>query len=499
MELKLNTSTCHSLRKAVSQVLTQEQTQEVRLPDAMPDIGRVLGSWGQVLVRGKEWRGSGMSVSGGVMAWVLYAPEDGTQVRCMEAWVPFQMKWDFPETQRDGFICAVPLLKAVDARSTSARKLMVRANVSLLGEALEPVETEIYHAGELPEDVQLLQQSYPMELPQESGEKLFQMEEELTLPGTFPSVEKILRYEFHPQVSEHKVMAGRLVFRGSGKFRLLYCGEDENLNSWECDLPFSQYTELDRDYGPNASAWMTPILTGLEVDVDEQQRLQLKSSIAAQYVIYDRIMVDLVEDAYSTDRSVIPQTDTLDLSMCLDQKTEPIDINHTMNVKATRVMDVCWYPEHPVCRQNGDITELRVPGHFQVLYYDENGNLQCGNGKSESVLNMPSDPQNNIAGYIRMKGSVQAIPGTESMELSGQAELDTAVFTEQGLCMVTGLELGEIREPDPERPSLVLRRTGEQRLWDIAKECNSTVQAIREANKLKDEPEEGQMLLIPVS
>ena len=42
------------LQKLTDGLQTQEQTLEVRLPDGMPDIGHVLGAWGQVIVRGKE-------------------------------------------------------------------------------------------------------------------------------------------------------------------------------------------------------------------------------------------------------------------------------------------------------------------------------------------------------------------------------------------------------------------------------------------------------------
>jgi hypothetical protein len=44
-----------------------------------------------------------------------------------------------------------------------------------------------------------------------------------------------------------------------------------------------------------------------------------------------------------------------------------------------------------------------------------------------------------------------------------------------------------------------LRRAGDEGLWAIAKDYGSTVQAIREANQLTEEPENGQMLLIPIS
>ena len=64
--------------------------------------------------------------------------------------------------------------------------------------------------------------------------------------------------------------------------------------------------------------------------------------------------------------------------------------------------------------------------------------------------------------------------------------------------MVTGVEMGEQIKPDPNRPSLILRRAGSQLLWEIAKETGSTVEAIRTANGLKEEPAAGQMLLIPV-
>ena len=61
MELQFNQTACQCLRQAVWEVKEQEQTQEVRLPDAMPDIGKVLGAWGQPLIRSKEWRGDGMT------------------------------------------------------------------------------------------------------------------------------------------------------------------------------------------------------------------------------------------------------------------------------------------------------------------------------------------------------------------------------------------------------------------------------------------------------
>ena len=64
--------------------------------------------------------------------------------------------------------------------------------------------------------------------------------------------------------------------------------------------------------------------------------------------------------------------------------------------------------------------------------------------------------------------------------------------------MVTSLEVGEMQEPDPRRPSLILRRKGSDTLWELAKKNGTTVAAIQEANRLDAEPEATQMLLIPI-
>ena len=58
MELEFEKKPLDCLRQVIWEVKNEEQTQDFKLTDTMPDVGRVLASWGQVLLRGKEWRGS---------------------------------------------------------------------------------------------------------------------------------------------------------------------------------------------------------------------------------------------------------------------------------------------------------------------------------------------------------------------------------------------------------------------------------------------------------
>ena len=498
MDLQFSKSVCQCLRKATCQAVNQEQTQEIRLPDTMPDIGRVLGSWGQVIVRGKEWRGNGMSVTGGVMVWVLYAPEDGSEIQSIEGWIPLQMKWDFPQTQRDGAICVSPLLKAVDARSVSARKIMVRASVSAMGEAQEPMEQDIYTPMDVPKDVQLLRRKYPVELPMEAGEMSFQMEEKLNLPASAPRIHKVVRCNLVPVVAEQKVLAGRLVFRGNGKLQMLYLDPEGNLctNQWE--LPFSQFTELDRDYSVNATADIVPIVTGMEMEVLEDGKRLCKMGLSMQYTVYDRQILDLVCDGYSTQRQLMMEKEQLRLPVRLDRHMEEVQLRQNWDMSGQKIEDLVWYGEQPHGIQEEGTLQWQIPGQFQALYRDDQGQLQGATVRGEMFAEMENDPLNRVDTWLTYPTGPEGMFMADGAQLTASGTMVCDVFGEEGLTMVTALQLGEPVPLDPHRPSLILRRTGDSDLWDIAKECGSTVEAICKANAITTEPEADTMLLIPV-
>lgn len=494
MEIKFQSKKIGSLACCVDRHMTQEQTQEVRLPDSMPDIGKVLTAWGKPVIRTKEWQNSNMTVCGGVMCWVVYMPEDGTDIRTLETWIPFQMKWDFDENQHDGYIFAVPALKNVDARSTSARKMMVRVNVSVWGRAMINTETESYCADDLPDDVQVLQADYPMELCKEAGEVLVHMDEEIPFADIQPFPEKILRQDMHLTVNEQRVMGSRLVFRGEGRLHISYLN-DGKVYGVDFDLPFSQYADLNGDYSQAATAQIVPVVTNLELERKEES-LSVKCEMAAQYIIFDREMLCLAEDAYSIERNVTLHNAKLHLCSILDRRVVQTMVEQDISMEAERIADVCCTCDLPRYQQNGQIT---LPCQMQILYYDLQGSLQSVNHRMEHVLQIPGDGDVTLDAVIRSMEHPRLTLHGQQVNVAMKLELDTSAYAETGQWMVTGLDLGEPQKNERGRPSLILQRFHDSRLWDTAKNCGSTVAAIRHTNGFEGEPEFGCMLLIPVS
>ena len=308
MEFEFQKSACPCMETVLREVQNVEQTQEIKLSDGMPDIGRVLAAWGQTILRGKEWRSDSVSFSGGMMVWILYAPEDGSEERCIDGWIPFQMKWDLPERTEEGSIRIQCLTRFVDARSVSARKLMVRVGAAAMAEACVPKTAEIAAPAEPIEGVELLTSSYPVRMPREAGEKAFALDEELTLPESSPLPEKLVYYCLHPRITEKKVLSNKVVFRGNGNLHVLYRSEEGQLHGWDFELPFSQLADLSGEHSGDAQADILLSPTSLELEVDDEGHMRLKCGIVGQYLISDREMLTLAEDAYSPGRELSVQS-----------------------------------------------------------------------------------------------------------------------------------------------------------------------------------------------
>lgn len=300
-------------------------------------------------------------------------------------------------------------------------------------------------------------------------------------------------------VTDKKVLANKVVFRGDGKLHILYRSTEGQLYSWDFSIPFSQYAQLDGEHSTDAQADLLLMPTSVELELDDESHLRLKCSVTAQYLVSDKQMLELTEDAYSPSRETQLQIQQLELPVVLDSRRETVYLEQTVPGEANVVTDVRFLPDFPRQRRGEAGVELTVSGTCQVLYYGEDGALQSGTARWENQQTLGADENSQISVQPILQEEPQAAAGAGAMTAKWELPLEVTAFADQSLPMVTGLELGEPRKLDPNRPSLILCRAGEQRLWDIAKASNATLDAIRQANDLAGEPAPNQILLIPIA
>ena len=498
MELQFSRSEITYLDEAVSEIQNLEQTQELKLSDGMPDIGSVLASWGQVILRSKEWRSDSILVSGGMMVWVLYSPEDGGNERIIDGWIPFQMKWMLPENTPEGTICVDCRIRFVDSRTVSPRKIMIRAGVLANGKALVKKEEISYFPEHIPEDVAVLKKSCSVLLPQEAGETAFYMDEELS-GANGSGAEQLVCYTLKPELTDKKVLGNKLAFRGNLNLHMLYKTESQRIESQDFLLPFSQSAELNRTFGADAEGDITLCATNLELEISTNGQFHVKCGMAAQYRIREKTELETAVDAYSPYRSVNMVTEVLPLPVRLEKSKVNLFGESELPELIQEAVDMYFLPDHPTLEKSGDKTVLESRGPVQILYYNDQGMLRSAVTRWEGRAELSTPEGDSSAGMTWQPADVQLVSSGDRMRFRAELPAEAITFSPEGIPEITALELGDDVEPDVSRPSLILRRAGKDSLWEIAKSSGSMVDAIRNANHLEGEPSEGQMLLIPIS
>ena len=498
MEQQWKQTACTYLDMALQEQRNLELTQELRLGEGMPDVGQILWAQGQCLLRGKEWQTGSVSISGGVMVRVLYLPEDGSGVRCAEDWLPFRLDWDLPEGTPQGWLRIRCLPRSADARSISARKILIRAGVQMQAEAYAPGEVMIPEPEELPEQVELLKRTWPVRLRKEAGEKAFVLDEETELPGSAPVPEKLLTYRLEPRLTECRVLGNKLVFRGNGDLHILYRSREGQIHGWDFPMPFSQFVQLEGEYGTDAQGEIALCPTELEAELTGEGRLRLKAGLTGQYLVTDKQLVSTVEDAYCPGRELKIQQREITLPVILETLRETLRTEQTIPAEADILVDTVFLPELPRLRQTDTGWEMNGSGQFHALYYGADGALHSANSRWEGKKEIPAGENTRMAAAMAPAEGIKGTIGAGQLHVSGEVPMEVTSMTRQSLPAVMGMTLGAEIPKDPMRPSLILRRAGRQRLWDLARESGTTVDAIRKANGITEEPDPERMLLIPV-
>ena len=134
-----------------------------------------------------------------------------------------------------------------------------------------------------------------------------------------------------------------------------------------------------------------------------------------------------------------------------------------------------------------------------MLVEDPDKSIQIKNTKASDTKKLQAHCSTDTVVFSWRKGSVGCRREGMDWRADTQLVLDLSSISNHTVQMVTSMKLGQERTPDPEQPGVIIRRKGHnERLWDLAKRCGSTVSAIERINALDSVPEDDQLLLIPV-
>lgn len=505
MEYELEKMRLEGFDMVLNTSLTREETLEMIVPDACPDILRVVETDGRVLIGHREAAAGRVELTGTFQLCVLYVPDGESGVRHLDVTIPFSCDVEGKDVGPECQIVVSAELCKADTRAVNPRKILARAEVILHVAAFSP-RPQVITAGVAPlmaEQVEQLTQEREIYLTACVQEKPFTCSDEVSLPAGKPACAELLKSRVSLSRGESKIIGSKLIFKGGVELSFLYRGEDGALHTAGAELPFSQIMEVT-GVGEEAECELTLALTGAMsalVYGDDGRTVSVTVDVLAQAVIREPRVVSALADAYSTKEPLVCEWEHYPMEGRLDRGVRSQNVREIYEVPGPiREVMACHLALGSVSQsREGSQLTLQVRGELRLLYTGESGEPYGVCIPVEAAC--PLELEEGCVCLCRCEsmGDVYASPAPGGLEARFTLDFHYCALTRWELTALSALYPGEAEENPGEQPSLVLRMLErEERLWDVAKGCGTTVADIMGANQLEEESQaRGRLLLIP--
>lgn len=502
MELELQRTRLGGFRPVYQTLLRQEETLESIVPDALPDISRILQATGTVLLRQKETEEGSIRITGTARTAVLYLPEDGGAPCCLTLNIPFLCSGDHPALN-SGCRTRVNLrILSADAQILNPRKVLARVELVAEVAAYREEDAEVCAALNCGEDhsVQTLTEKRKDFIAVDVAEKSFTFSDVLHLPASRPVMEQLLTARSEMVCMEAKVIGKKLVVKGNAVLTILY-RSSEGVASARFELPFSQIVEV-MSGGEESDVWADAILTGMDCAMRTEGDVEVSYEVLLQAVVREEREVALLADLYSVTQPLETAREQVVLYPLLEQGSRRQIARQFCEsaIPARQVIDcrvTVGEVEKAPAGENGSMVTARA--YADILYLSEDDSLCAASYPIPASCELPAVEDGRYICRCVPVGEPAATPVTGGLEVRFEAEFTYLITKAEEARFVSEVHPGTADPDAPERPSVVIRVVGEgERLWDVAKCCGSTMADIQAANALESlDAACGTLLLIP--
>ena len=500
MEFNLQRTVLEGYRPILDTVLTQEETMESIVPDAFPDVSRIISTDGNAFIAAKHVGEGSTKIMGTLCLNVLYVPEGETLPRSLTMNLPFQCTGDCPKINENAQIHVSVLSVIADARMVNPRKLFVKAEVKLRAKVYMRDSKEAA-CGMADDDNGVLQKQmreYKNFVIAAVLEKPFLFSDTLRQSASKPMMEELLCCSAEPGTIEAKYIGKKLVCKGEMILSVLYRSGQE-LFPGRFELPFSQILEMESSFNegePDVSV----VLKNADCSLRDGE-LDISVEALIQSTLWSYHSVMLLSDLYSTAEPLDVTRGTCEICTASESgsKRENARKFCESGIPAKQVLrcTVCMNPL--VSARQGNSMRYETTANVDVLYLSEDDAL-CGGAYSIPVsceLDVPVD--HCCTCHCQPVGEATAVPVTGGFEVRLEAEFSWYLTKIEATPCVASVRPGNTVVGNEPKPSVIIRMVSAgESLWDVAKTCCSTIQDICAANNLTGEiVEAGSVLLIP--
>lgn len=465
---------------------TCEETTELVVPDALPDVSEILTADGQSFLRGKEARRNALVISGLSEVAVLYCAEDGG-IRKLRLEIPFEGESACAGLAETDWLSASVCLMSAEARILNSRKVAVKTETCIRVSAWSP--RKLSWAVDAPETETLeLKKETCIAFPvTEVTEKTFEVSDTLPLPAGKPPVGEILYSRASIQQEEANPVGGRLILRGTAFLSVVYLSLSGETAEADLRMPWSAVLDATSEEAEQSCA-VELALTGLNTELNEGG-ISVDLGGVAQAAVYTRTELSYLADAYSTAFALTPETETVKLNASCKHSEQTDVLTLRLEGKQPPRSLTAIFADCGRLKQEKEL--CRAPVTVKALCAGEDGRTVLLTGRGEAVcrgIMNPSFRTGELYASVSSGGAEVRVP----VIFSGMQEEAKA------LTLLTGAAAEDAPQETGEFTAVLLRARPGDTVWELGKRKRLPCAAIRSVNGLdeNEEPAPGTLLLL---
>jgi len=255
--------------------------------------------------------------------------------------------------------------------------------------------------------------------------------------------------------------------------------------------------------GEESETFVASAVTDLECELQQGEpgAIAVKLGMLLQAAVLEKKSIQLLTDIYSTSNPLDVEKGNCSLCMKFVENKIRQSVRHfcECTIAAKTVVDASLSVGRVLATKENEKAAFSAVIMIKILFLSEEDELCAATYLVTPVCECPDTDQRATFGKCVPVGELLAVPVTGGIEVRFEVEFSVLSVMDESIGFVNRVVVLPAPEGEEERPSVILRKVAKgERLWDIAKFYQSTIEEIKNANGLEAEgASEGMMLLIP--
>ncbi|NLZ83613.1 MAG: DUF3794 domain-containing protein [Clostridiales bacterium] len=489
---------------------------DFNVPDAKPDIEKIITEQGEVKITEIKGMNGKVSVKGSLMFNVIYLNSQYSRpVHNISGEIPFDEIINMEPTCADDDPVIIWNLEDLSTGMINSRKLSIKSIIRLDVAVDELYDEETAVSVEDEDDVEFLNKK--IELTDIAVEKrdTFRIKDEILLPSNKGNISSELYYDIHLNNVEVRMLEDKFNIKGEILVFILYTSEDEEnpIQYYETDIPFGGTIECsgcteemieDITFSiANKSLTVTPDADGEERAFDVEVILEM--NIRAYEVEEPEILCDI----YSPSKEITPIYKEAVYENLLIKNNSKYRMADRIKIPEDlpRILQICYGKgaikvDDIIPEENRLIAEGVI--EVEILYISEDDTVPFNSVKGAIPFTQAIEVKGlTLDSNYEVRPSLDQLSvmmlDSEEIEAKATISLNTIVFEKITENVIIDIEVADIDLDKLQRmPGIVgyIVKSNDT-LWDIAKKYYTTRESIMAINEMEDAAiKEGDKLII---